>query len=1290
MKRKLLVYKLSVMVMLLFMGLYSYAQTNLIISAVADPNDHYDGRYVQLFNPTSQDIDLAAGNWYLVKQVNGGSYYDVQLTGTIAAGDVFVIAGYSVFSTYYGFDANMTSSQISGNGDDGYYLYQGGGYASGTLVDAYGVMDVDGSGEAWEYLDGKAVRNSDIGTPNTTWTASEWTITRPADVADMDPGQHTYNPGGDVTAPTWTTGYPQAIHVEDTRGTLLVNIDEPGKVYFIIVPAGSDAPTAAEVKAGVDYGSVTVLATDTIDVAAGSTTVPYELTGAQPNTSADIWFVAEDNAGNLQADPVKLTVTTTAARSLAIDNPQANTSFNVGDLLVIEWTSANIDSLIIGVYPVSAGISQAFVVSDGAVAAADGSYTLEIPHSAEAGDMGLVLWDYYDTTFKQIVVPITVVDNRSLTLVQPEDGDTVYVGDTLTFRWTSSNIDSVLIGGYIAGDNGPDGGYFMLTGDPDHYDQNSFHPVPAGLGVWKMYLDPNDVGGSIRIDSIFIFDAADMNFRDYASPVYLLDTTPMHITNSMPTFGMTDFMANNGIYCDFNCDSIIPGTGQLHLKKADGTTVMDLDASLVQIHGSSLWFMPNPALIPGESYYIEIDSGFVKCADGSKTYPGLKGNAWNFSIVSSSLYFSEYIEGSSNNKALEIYNPTDHDINLDDYMIAGSYNGNGINEDNDMYHFPEGYVLHPGDVFVLANASAVSDILKVADDTLAYNEGGYVCSFNGDDARVLIRKVGDYDWLWIDQIGNPWEDPGTGWDVAGETAGTYNHTLLRKASVKMGTTDWGASAGWDAESSQWIVEPQDYFDNLGQPTPAGNDQAEITGFTLLDLNHENVTLNTFFDNTNDSVFIEVLAGTDVTQVVADIQVSEGAEIQPKSGDTLDFTLPLNFTVISENQMNTKIWTVKVTVAAAFSSEANITGFVIPNSVGDAVIDPGTHSISVVMPFGTDLTSLAPEITVSAGASVSPASGDAVDFTNPVVYTVTAQDGSTVDWTVSVTTKTVDYVTIHDIQYADNSTGDSPYKGQLVRTSGVVTALNVYNGERKGYFIEDKEEAWNGVYVYDTDTANHMAIGDSVEVVGTVDEYYNFTEIKELKYFENFGSGYDRMAVTVTTGSYNDEQWEGVLVKFENATCTNPELNNYGEVEVNDGSGPAILDDYLFKYPAFTLNDVYTVTGVVNYSYGAFKLNPRDANDITNVTGISNNSLAENISVYPNPGNGQLSISLNNALSGDVTVRIMDITGREVYRHVFSNVMNQVLPVDISNEPSNLYFISISDAHNTVVKKFMKR
>jgi hypothetical protein len=64
------------------------------------------------------------------------------------------------------------------------------------------------------------------------------------------------------------------------------------------------------------------------------------------------------------------------------------------------------------------------------------------------------------------------------------------------------------------------------------------------------------------------------------------------------------------------------------------------------------------------------------------------------------------------------------------------------------------------------------------------------------------------------------------------------------------------------------------------------------------------------------------------------------------------------------------------------------------------IDPAGKTVSALFLFGADRTTLAPTITVSPDASVSPASGAAQDFTNPVVYTVTAEDGTAVQWTVT--------------------------------------------------------------------------------------------------------------------------------------------------------------------------------------------------------------------------------------------------------------------------------------------------
>ncbi len=66
------------------------------------------------------------------------------------------------------------------------------------------------------------------------------------------------------------------------------------------------------------------------------------------------------------------------------------------------------------------------------------------------------------------------------------------------------------------------------------------------------------------------------------------------------------------------------------------------------------------------------------------------------------------------------------------------------------------------------------------------------------------------------------------------------------------------------------------------------------------------------------------------------------------------------------------------------------------------IDPGAGTVDIDVPYGTGLTDLTPEITLSYGATVNPGSEVSQDFSNPVVYTVTALKGNTRDYTVTVT------------------------------------------------------------------------------------------------------------------------------------------------------------------------------------------------------------------------------------------------------------------------------------------------
>ncbi len=86
-----------------------------------------------------------------------------------------------------------------------------------------------------------------------------------------------------------------------------------------------------------------------------------------------------------------------------------------------------------------------------------------------------------------------------------------------------------------------------------------------------------------------------------------------------------------------------------------------------------------------------------------------------------------------------------------------------------------------------------------------------------------------------------------------------------------------------------------------------------------------------------------------------------------------------------------------------SKRTDITSFVFdelsPSISGN--INTDDHTVTATVPFGTDVTSLSPTIEVSEKAEIAPASGVARDFTNPVTYIVTAEDGTTQEWTVTV-------------------------------------------------------------------------------------------------------------------------------------------------------------------------------------------------------------------------------------------------------------------------------------------------
>ncbi|MCV0403205.1 MAG: ExeM/NucH family extracellular endonuclease [Chloroflexi bacterium] len=300
------------------------------------------------------------------------------------------------------------------------------------------------------------------------------------------------------------------------------------------------------------------------------------------------------------------------------------------------------------------------------------------------------------------------------------------------------------------------------------------------------------------------------------------------------------------------------------------------------------------------------------------------------------LFFSEYIEGTSNNKALEIYNGTGAPIDLgaNSYTVQMFFNGSttaGLTINL------TGTVAN-GDVHVVAHSSASAAILAQADQT---SGAGF---FNGDDA-VVLRKGG----TTVDAIGQVGFDPGTEWG-SGLTS-TADNTLQRKATVQAGDTNSGdvfdPSVEWDGFAT-------DTFSGLGAHTITSVDSAPT------------VTSTTPADNTTGvakAADISITFSEPVTTAGTwfDITCSlSGAHSAAASGGPTTFTLNPD-----ADFANGDVCTVTVLAAGVTDQDGDpdtmAADFAFDFTVG-VVCTPATHLIHEIQGSGTS--------TPISGASVT--------------------------------------------------------------------------------------------------------------------------------------------------------------------------------------------------------------------------------------------------------------------------------------------------------------------------------
>ena len=156
------------------------------------------------------------------------------------------------------------------------------------------------------------------------------------------------------------------------------------------------------------------------------------------------------------------------------------------------------------------------------------------------------------------------------------------------------------------------------------------------------------------------------------------------------------------------------------------------------------------------------------------------------------LLFSEYIEGTSNNKAIELYNAGSDPIDLSGYSVSVFNNGSTTANSTATLSG----TLAAGATYQIVNSSADAALLGLADITSG------VTFYNGDDALGLFEGG-----TLIDAIGLIGSDPGSSWTVG--SGATAEYTLVRDPSIIEGQPDWSIGAG------TWLVYPQNTFGFYG-------------------------------------------------------------------------------------------------------------------------------------------------------------------------------------------------------------------------------------------------------------------------------------------------------------------------------------------------------------------------------------------------------------------------------------------------------------------------------------------
>ncbi len=640
----------------------------IFISEVADPQDVFGARFVEFYNAGTESVDMS--QFYLARQSNGGSISSFQLSGIVAAGETFVVANNSTdFDGSFGVTADQYNTGISSNGDDGYFVYLGGDHTAGSLFDSYGVLDVDGTDEDWEFLDSRAVRNSNILNPNPTWTVSEWTVSFPETVATTDglftPGTHfaCTPPSSQASAINFTAVGENVITVNWTSGDgdgVVVVAKEAGAV-------DADPESGTTYTANAAFSTGDELGTGNFVVFAGAGT-SVQVTGLTQGTEyhfAVYEYYDSDKCYNTEALIGSETTVTPNDETTDILNPDTQiTSQTISSLADTEVEAIEV---------------FAFAIFDEGT---DGQSTFIETMQIESNDGNSVDWTttlggaYLDdgtTTYPLTIGTDVLTLDLSGTPYEVANGT---IEEFSLFIWLSTSVE--------------DGGSLEFT-------------IPTGHSFTA------NSSGSQFLESIESRVAGSVHSIEVVATAFEVDAPST--VGTLTDFSLSAAAVDENGNVDTGARTISLSASSLPSEAAlTSTTGLSTQA---MTDGVYEWTDLQVDAIG--SYTLTVDD------DGSALTESVEVTAANLETGPALLLISEIAVGPTAGEFIEIYNASESAIALDNYYITdATFSGDGAYYYNIVtgtlaggggfadWHarFPEGATIAPGEVQTISLAGS--------------------------------------------------------------------------------------------------------------------------------------------------------------------------------------------------------------------------------------------------------------------------------------------------------------------------------------------------------------------------------------------------------------------------------------------------------------------------------------------------------------------------------------------------------------------------------------------------------